>query len=154
MPRKLKQKFPGRSINPSERRDRADVLRQTGCSWCLLGERPDGYGLCENCTYQFRRRLQSDQWHKLRVALLGQNPFCVACSVQGRYHPATDVDHIKPWRYFPDLFWEPTNHQCLNRDCHTRKTLLEKRLYQEELSQEDQPDKQSIPTDENGLYRE
>jgi len=36
------------------------------------------------------------RWRKVSLSYLQQNPFCVICREQGRYEPATAVDHIIP----------------------------------------------------------
>lgn len=35
-----------------------------------------------------------------------RHPWCVRCKEKGRLVPATVVDHIKPHRGDPDLFWD------------------------------------------------
>lgn len=62
------------------------------------------------------------RWQKYRAGFLARNPLCLECKALGRVTLATDVDHIKPVRDAPELFWDPTNHQPLCGTCHKRKT--------------------------------
>lgn len=62
------------------------------------------------------------RWQKYRDGFLARNPLCIECKALGRVTLATDVDHIKPVRDAPELFWEPSNHQPLCGTCHKRKT--------------------------------
>jgi 5-methylcytosine-specific restriction enzyme A len=65
----------------------------------------------------------SARWLRLRAAVLVDEPFCRTCRQQGRKVIATDVDHIRPHRGDPVLFWDPRNCQPLCRRCHSRKTM-------------------------------
>ena len=49
------------------------------------------------------------EWQKARKFFLKHHPWCVRCKEKGRLVPATVVDHIKPHRGDPDLFWDETN---------------------------------------------
>lgn len=41
---------------------------------------------------------------------------------------SSEVDHIEPVNGPDDpMFWEPTNHQGLTHECHSRKTMKELR---------------------------
>jgi 5-methylcytosine-specific restriction endonuclease McrA len=45
----------------------------------------------------------------------------------GEIVPATVVDHIKPHRGDPELFWDASNHQALCKHCHdSHKQRFEK----------------------------
>lgn len=53
---------------------------------------------------------------------LASHPLCVVCEGKGRTEPATVIDHIVEVNGASDpLFWEPTNHRAVCRDCHERK---------------------------------
>ena len=66
----------------------------------------------------------TSRWRRYRLAFLASHPVC-AC---GCNHAATDVDHIIPVTGPEDpLFWDPTNHQALTHECHSKKTLSEVR---------------------------
>ena len=41
----------------------------------------------------------------------------------GRTVPAVDVDHIRPHKGDPTLFWDPQNWQSLCKPCHSAKTV-------------------------------
>lgn len=127
--RTLRFGSPGQSIglfSDDDMRDR-NVNRPSGCEWCLNGERPVN-GLCPACVFQFRRMLQSSRWIRYRLAYLSEHPYCEQCLKMNVRHIAEDIDHVRPWRFFPDLFWQPENHMALNHVCHSRKTNEEKEL--------------------------
>ena len=50
---------------------------------------------------------------------------CVRCMAEGRYVPATVVDHIQPHRGNTVLMWDESNWQALCKRCHDRKTRKE-----------------------------
>lgn len=132
--RVLRFNSPGQSIghfSDDDMRDRK-MNRPSGCNWCLNGERPDASGLCPTCVFNFRKLLQSSRWIRYRLAYLSEHPYCEQCLTIEVRHIAEDIDHIKPWRFFPDLFWESTNHMAMNHACHSRKTNQEKELRQRE----------------------
>ena len=119
---------------PPEKRGRG----RTTCSWCERGEvpHPSEGGVCDCCVLAFRRILQSKQWGRQRRAYLAERPLCVCdrCtrtlpngSKEPRpdAKPSEDVDHVKPWRDRPDLFYDTDNWQPLAHSCHSRKTQAE-----------------------------
>lgn len=61
-------------------------------------------------------------WQKASKAFLRSHPLCEECMRQGRYTKATVVDHIKPHRGDPALFWDQSNWQALCKRCHDHKT--------------------------------
>lgn len=98
----------------------------SGCGWCEKGIRPGHTGLCDVCVLQFKRLLCSTRWQKLCRSILTSSPYCKPCQLLGRHHAAENVDHIYPWRYFPDLFWVLDNLQGMSQSCHSIKTGDEK----------------------------
>ena len=62
------------------------------------------------------------QWNKARKMYLAAHPLCEQCLKEGRYTKATVVDHIRPHRGDPELFWNPDNWQALCKPCHDKKT--------------------------------
>ena len=66
------------------------------------------------------------KWSKYREQYLKHHPLCVMCLEQGKYTPATVIDHIKPVEngQSDPLFWVASNHQPLCRDCHSYKTRV------------------------------
>ena len=64
------------------------------------------------------------QWRKARIAFLREHPFCAMCGKALRGADAV-VDHIRPHRGDPVLFWDENNWQALCKECHDRKTLTE-----------------------------
>jgi len=65
-------------------------------------------------------------WSKAREAYLQQHPYCAHCLQQdGRYEPATVVDHIIPHKGDKTLFWDRDNWQALCARHHNMKTARE-----------------------------
>jgi 5-methylcytosine-specific restriction protein A len=62
------------------------------------------------------------RWNKARKMYLAAHPLCEQCLKEGRYTKATVVDHIRPHRGNPELFWNPDNWQALCKKCHDKKT--------------------------------
>lgn len=61
-------------------------------------------------------------WRLARARYLKSNPLCVKCLAEGRFTPATVVDHIVPHRGDKELFWDVKNWQALCSRCHNEKT--------------------------------
>ena len=64
------------------------------------------------------------EWQKASKQYLATHPLCVQCMAEGRYVKATVVDHIRPHRGDPVLFWDRGNWQALCKEHHDRKTGL------------------------------
>ena len=71
------------------------------------------------------RRGYNSKWRRLSKAYLRKHSMCVRCMQQGRYVPATVVDHIQPHRNNPALMWDESNWQALCKPCHDKKTWTE-----------------------------
>ena len=52
-------------------------------------------------------------WKRIRDRYVHKHPLCEQCLKEGRYTKATVVDHIRPHRGDPELFWNPDNWQAL-----------------------------------------
>jgi hypothetical protein len=65
-----------------------------------------------------KAQLYGRRWRGARQAHLVRNPLCVMCKQQGRLGRATVVDHIKPHRLDPVLFWDESNWQSLCKVHH------------------------------------
>ena len=68
------------------------------------------------------KRGYNGKWQRLSKIYLRKHPMCMQ---QGRYVPATVVDHIIPHRNNPVLMWDENNWQALCKRCHDRKTRKE-----------------------------
>ena len=68
------------------------------------------------------KRGYNSKWRRLSKVYLRKHPMCVRCLQQGRYVPATVVDHIIPHRGTPALMWDESNWQALCKPCHDKKT--------------------------------
>jgi len=73
------------------------------------------------------QRGYTGDWARASRAYRKENPLCVRCKAEGRLTPATQVDHIKPWRGDRELFWDISNWQSLCASCHSLKTNHEDR---------------------------
>ena len=73
------------------------------------------------------RLIDSPRWRKRRYTYLGVNPWCVMCLLRGMYTEAKVVDHRKPHRGDPTLFWDENNWQSLCENHHnSAKQSMEK----------------------------
>ena len=72
-----------------------------------------------------RQRGYCGRWDKASRLHRTLNPACAICLMAGRAAPATQVDHIRPHKDDPELFWDEDNWQSLCRACHGKKTWLE-----------------------------
>ena len=72
----------------------------------------------------------NSKWQRARKRFLKEHPLCCKCEEEGKYVRATIVDHIKPHRGDPILFWDEENWQPLCKHHHDVKTMTEDR-YQE-----------------------
>ena len=61
------------------------------------------------------------RWQKASKAYLALHPLCVMCQRASRVTAATTVDHIKPHRGDPALFWDENNWQSLCTHDHNSK---------------------------------
>lgn len=78
------------------------------------------------------------RWRRARAAYLRQHPLCVCCRANGRIVAATLVDHVEPHRGDMAKFWNSSNWQALDDNCHNRiKAVLEQRFEQGKLSSAD-----------------
>ena len=58
---------------------------------------------------------------------LSMQPLCQSCLTRGIVTPATEVDHVFPWRRIgPQAFYRNL-FQSLCHDCHSSKTQDERR---------------------------
>lgn len=73
------------------------------------------------------KRGYNSKWRKLSKQYLCKHPLCVRCMADGRFVPATVVDHIIPHRGDDTLMWNQDNWQALCKPCHDKKTWTEDR---------------------------
>ena len=71
------------------------------------------------------KRGYNRQWQKARARYLKAHPLCVQCLKEGHAVTATVVDHIRPHRGDPVLFWDEKNWQSLCKPRHDKKTWNE-----------------------------
>jgi 5-methylcytosine-specific restriction protein A len=64
----------------------------------------------------------SKRWQDIRADVIRAEPFCKLCIARGLRVLTVDVDHIRPHKGDPYLFWNLENLQGLCKACHSRKT--------------------------------
>jgi 5-methylcytosine-specific restriction endonuclease McrA len=57
------------------------------------------------------------------------HPLCVDCEAKGVLAATELVGHKKPVRWFPELFWEPTNHKPQCTRCNREQEIKDGRKY-------------------------
>jgi 5-methylcytosine-specific restriction enzyme A len=62
---------------------------------------------------QEKRLYDTPRWKKLRRMHLAKEPLCRMCQAEGVVRAGVVVDHIKPHRGDPKLFWDEKNFQTL-----------------------------------------
>lgn len=75
----------------------------------------------------FNAMYQTRQWATLRAIELSRSPMCASCLSQGIVAPATEVDHVFPWKQIGKEAFYRNIFQCLCHDCHSSKTQNERR---------------------------
>src|SRR5262245_30017642 len=63
---------------------------------------------------------KTKQWQATRRAQLTREPLCAMCLRMDILTSATVVDHIRPHKGDPYLFWDLANLQSLCKPCHDR----------------------------------
>ncbi len=66
---------------------------------------------------EIKKMFSSKQWQQLRNWVLMKHPLCF---IDGCNNPATEVHHIKPVRFFIELFFVISNLAPLCDDCHEK----------------------------------
>ncbi len=105
---------------------------QSGCRELVSGRA----GMCPDHEKARRQRVDRERgssaargygsrWQKRRKAFLAKHPLCVRHHAQGETVSATVVDHIRPHKGDPELFWDESNWQGLCKPCHDAKTAGE-----------------------------
>lgn len=104
---------------------------------CACGAIATIRGQCPTCAARMERRrseeagrqwYQTPRWRQLRALVLkeaGHVCQCEACAQTGRATAANTVDHIRPHRGDPALFWNRRNLQAMSAECHSAKTAGE-----------------------------
>jgi 5-methylcytosine-specific restriction protein A len=67
------------------------------------------------------------RWQRERLIYLAEHPLCRMCQSLGKIEPATVVDHRKPHKGDPQLFWSKDNWQALCKPHHDRDKQREER---------------------------
>lgn len=71
------------------------------------------------------KRGYNNRWRRESRRFLAAHPACAQCRREGRVTPATEVDHIIPYKGDGKLFWDQGNWQALCKSCHSKKTARE-----------------------------
>ena len=67
-----------------------------------------------------QRLYKTKRWQRLRARQLKLHPYCQCPHHKGQKVLANVVDHIKPHRGDPRLFWNPANLQSMTKHCHDK----------------------------------
>ncbi len=67
---------------------------------------------------EIKRLYNSAMWKRARAIYLQNQIWCIHCLKRGRHTAATVVDHIKPHKGDPQLFFDLKNWQPLCKPCH------------------------------------
>lgn len=71
---------------------------------------------------QSSSKMYGRRWQKVRLMVLHSNPLCVHCKQAGRLTPASQVDHIRTIKDYPEGQYEIENMRALCHSCHSRRT--------------------------------
>lgn len=108
------------------------LCRHPGCGSLVVGGYCDDHKPAERqqrLTGQQdynRRRAESDRlystqkWKRLSIAFRRRHPLCCECELKGLTRASKLVDHIKPAKAHPELFFDWKNLRALCHDCHNR----------------------------------
>ena len=69
----------------------------------------------------------SAQWKRLRRIKLSENPLCAGCLTEGKVTPASDIDHLFPWRQLGKEAFYVNRFQSLCHEHHSMKTQQERK---------------------------
>jgi 5-methylcytosine-specific restriction protein A len=72
-----------------------------------------------------KKLYNSKQWRSMRATQLALHPWCADCLDRNEHTLATEVDHIKPHKGDPQLFFDEKNLQSLCKVDHSKKTAEE-----------------------------
>jgi 5-methylcytosine-specific restriction protein A len=65
-------------------------------------------------------RYKQEKWRRLSIYYRRLHPLCKQCELEGRVTASRMVDHIKPTKTHPDLFFDWSNLRALCNPCHNR----------------------------------
>ena len=75
------------------------------------------------------QRGYNTRWQKVSKLYLKEHPLCECdeCKKQNKLTTANVVHHVIPHHGNYELFWDQANWQAMNKRCHDRHTVIEKR---------------------------
>lgn len=65
-------------------------------------------------------RYKQEKWRRLSIYYRKLHPLCAQCELEGRVTASQMVDHLKPTKTHPELFFEWSNLRALCNPCHNR----------------------------------
>jgi len=93
-----------------------------------LPERKREYDRGRRAEQPWRQWYTSARWKRLRKFVLAREPYCPRCQVRdGRVVPADTVNHIKPHKGDPGLFWAVDNIEGVCASCHSSEIQREEK---------------------------
>lgn len=75
----------------------------------------------------WRKWYHTARWKALRAQVMAIQPLCKMCEQVGKVESTAVVDHIKPHKGDPVLFWDWRNLQGLCAPCHDSGKQTEER---------------------------
>ena len=69
---------------------------------------------------EYQKWYKLKRWKTLRLSQLAKQPYCQCPHHLNQKVKANVVDHIKPHKGDPKLFWNPKNLQSMLKACHDK----------------------------------
>lgn len=97
-------------------------------------------GSCTQCTKERTQQYEqarahtvadykTNRWKRYSVWFREARPLCADCEAKGIISGTEVVGHIKPARWFPELFWSSTNHKPQCERCNREQEVADAKRY-------------------------
>lgn len=82
---------------------------------------------------EHNKKYDTPAWRRLRKQVRKEEPICrLSKDLEDKIVASEMVDHIKPERFFPELFYERSNLMALSNSMHAKKNALESKIHSRE----------------------